>query len=175
MPSPFEPSPFSSSPLSPTPDQLSQVENTLTELAVAAQKLNELSDQLTKYVRGIEEKINQLGLGISASTPIEMWTSEDGMQSNGWKLSYGKSGRKWGLLVEYFEENINYPPDDEYESWAFAESPREQRIRAVQKIPDLLGALLQKSSEVASKIVHSVDYAKEISSTISSTSLKGKR
>jgi hypothetical protein len=134
----------------------------LKALSTASVTLNDLSDQLTREVASIESTINQLNLGISASVTFETWSDDTGMISDLWRLAYGRSSNKWGFLVEHLNENLNYPEEGDLEAWPFKDAPREQRLKAVGKIPELLDLLVKKSSEFASDVTSTVGYVKAL-------------
>jgi hypothetical protein len=152
-------------PASPTPKKLDQVsiQAQVEQLTKSAKTLNELSDLLTKEVGFVESALNRLNLGIRADVNVEtLSASEDGLYSHWIRLAYGKSRSGWGFLVEELTENLNCPDADTCERWPFKESPREFRIKAVEKIPALLDALVKKASEVAADIQTTVGTAKEL-------------
>jgi hypothetical protein len=92
-----------------------------------------------------------------------------------WRLAYGKIGRKWGFIIEYTEDDQADPDGGSFESWPFAESPREKRISAISSIPDLLVALVKKSNDFAAKISEKLKYSKELAVTISQLTAKAKK
>lgn len=157
--------------LAPEPAKIQQQ---LQQLASAAQTLNELSDQLTQYVNDIEASVNKLNLGVTANVKTEHWSDEDGLRSTIWRLSYEKMSKQWGFAVERLTEDIDQGPEaGTYDSWAFKDAPREHRLQAVEKIPALLDALLQKSKEVASEISTRVNYAKSLAATLNQQKTDG--
>jgi len=157
--------------LAPEPAQIHQQ---LQELASAAQTLNELSDQLTKFVSDIEASVNKLNIGVTANVKTEQWSDEEGLSTTIWRLSYEKLSKQWGFAIERLTENLRWGPEAEtYESWAFKDAPREHRMQAVEKIPALLEALLEKSKEVASEISGRVNYAKNLAATLNQEKTDG--
>jgi hypothetical protein len=143
-----------------------EVQTNLEKLASAAKTINELSDQLTQEISQIESVVNDLNLGIDTNVRIDSWSDEEG-NSGLWRLAYGKMAGKWGFFVEYLSEWPGRGPDSEtYETWLFKDSPRAQRLKAVEKIPDLLGALVQKSAELAEAVTKKVKYAKDLSDSV---------
>jgi hypothetical protein len=145
------------------------VQADLQKLSQAAKKLNELSDKLTKEVSEIEVVINKLNLGVTAQVAFESWDDGEGFSSV-WNLVYGKLGGKWGFLINYSSENMQFGPDaDTFEQWLFKDSPREKRLVSVEKIPQLLGALVKKSDEVANEINKQVEYARKLATSLSSS------
>ncbi|SRR5713101_6342931 len=152
----------------------SAIESHLKQLTAAAKTLNELSDTLTTQVGQIETIVNALNLGVRASVQVETLSlSEDRMCRQWLQLGYGKSGNKWGFIVEELFRDLNNPDRDDYDGWPFKEAPREFRIKAVDKIPELLEALVKKSAEVASDITKRVEYAKDIASNLYKLALDG--
>lgn len=145
-----------------------EIQSNLQKLTAAAKAVNELSDQLKEEVGKIEATLNELKLGITANVRIDNWCDEEG-NSGLWRLAYGKEAGKWGFFIEYLAEFANRAPDSEtYESWLFKDSPREQRLKAVDHIPSLLAALARTSAELADTITQKVEYAKGVA-----TNLKG--
>lgn len=148
-----------------TPETISEIQVNLQQLELSAKNLNELSDHLTKQIAEIEAAINKLNLGIEADVEIQSWSAADGIYSHGWKLRYGKLSGKWGFLIEYWTEDLNWPDEDTDERWHFKDSPREQRLKAIDKIPLLLKALVTKSNDFASDITRKLTLAKDLAST----------
>jgi len=153
-------------PVGITPKIASEIQANLKQLETSAHALNKLSDDLTKKVAEIEDTINGLNLGVTANVQIESWSDEEGTSSSRWRLAYGKQSGKWGFVIEYlFEDHLSYA-NDEYSSWPFKDSPREQRIKAVEKIPQLLEALVKTSSEVAEQISSKISYTESLAATL---------
>src|SRR5258705_7497069 len=152
----------------------SEIQAKLQQLSTAAQTLNELSDQLTKEVSEVESALNHFNLGIAANVEVECRNHDDeGSVTTTWQLAYGKTGARWGFLIERIHENANWPDAYSYETWVFKDSPREQRVKAVEKIPFLLEALVRKSSEFASVMAKKVSYAQQLAETFSQRKLSG--
>ena len=158
-----------------TPEVSAQVESHLQQLSEAAESLNDLSDQLTKEIAKIESTLNGFGLGVEASVVVAVSSSDDGRYSTTWRLRYGKQGRRWGFLIERVSEDASDQSQDEFESWLFGESPREHRIEAVTKIPELLDALLKKANYLKATIEGKVSYASGLAARISQAAPKGKK
>jgi uncharacterized phage infection (PIP) family protein YhgE len=141
---------------------LHEIQSNLQKLTTAAKTVNELSDQLKEEIAKIEDTLNELNLGITANVRIDNWTDEEG-NSGLWRLAYGKEAGRWGFFIEYLAELANRGPDSgTYESWLFKDSPREQRLKAVNYIPSLLASLAKKSGELADTITEKVEYAKGV-------------
>jgi hypothetical protein len=142
------------------------VQKYLQELSSTAKTLNELTDKLTKEVSSVEDAVNRLNLGVEASVEVGSWCDQYGA-SGLWRLSYGKHAGKWCIFIEYLTEDSNAPPEDgTYEAWFFKDAPRDTRIKAVGKIPDLLAKLVKESQNLAEKISDGLTYAQEIAKSL---------
>ncbi len=143
----------------------------LQELSSTAKNVNDLTDQLTKEVSGIEAVVNRLNLGVETNVRVESWSDEEGVHSGLWRLAYGKHAGKWCFSIEYLtEDHDEGPMADTYESWFFKDAPRDARIKAVGKIPELLAVLVQESRKLAEEIAGKVTYAQELAETLSQAS-----
>jgi len=141
----------------------------LQELSSAAKTLNALTDKLTKEVSGIEEAVSRLNLGVEASVHVESWGDDTGLQSGLWRLAYGKHAGKWCIFIEYLTEDLSQGPDaNTYEAWCFKDAPRDTRIKAVSRIPDLLAKLLKESQDLAEKISDKLTYVQDIARSLAS-------
>jgi hypothetical protein len=144
------------------------IQANLHKLSLAAKNLNELSDKLTAEVSEIEDTINKLNLGITAYVVFEAWSDDTGLERGAWRLEYGKLMGKWGFIINYSTEDLGRGPDNEFtENWLFKDSPREKRLRAVEKIPELLAALVKKSDEVATELNTRVKYVQDLATSFS--------
>jgi hypothetical protein len=151
-------------------ESLLKVESNLKELTGAAQTLNAVSDEFTKQVSTIESTLSRLNLGIRAHVVVHSSTNMDGDATNYLRLAYGKLSGKWGFIIEQFTDHINWDEYTDFESWAFKDAPRELRIDAVDKIPELLEALVKKSGEIAAKMATKTEYTRELAARLAPTS-----
>lgn len=138
------------------------IQTHLKHLTDAAAALNKLSDALTKAVAQIETQLNSLNIGLEAW--VTVWTWSDEHNSSGtWSLGYSKSEttKKWGFMIGSSLEDEG-DPEPQCESWAFKDAPREERVKAVAKIPELLQALEQKAKEFGAEIIATINYAESI-------------
>ena len=147
----------------PKEDPVGKTKEYLKQLGSAAQTLNDLSDRLTNEVCTIEAAVNRLNIGIRAR--VELFTieqSDDRSYTHWVQIAFGKLNGRWGFLIEECTEDLNNPDQGTRESWHFKDSPREYRLKAVEKIPDLLAALVTKSAEVAAEMSTKVTFANNL-------------
>ena len=135
-----------------------KLQNSLQELASSAHNLNSLSDQLTKQVTEVESSLNKMAIGLTAYVNTEQWSDETGDHYDIWRLCYEKHSGKWGLTITHLW-GYESDPEGESETWPFRDAPREHRLKAVEKIPELVEALVKKSNDFASDISAATSYA----------------
>jgi len=149
-----------------------KVDATLKQLASISQTLNEASDQLSKQIAEIESALNEYKLGITAWVELKKEKeltepAEDGARLEVTiveQLGYGKHKGKWGLLVTSYCEEF----DGENSNESFLrDAPRETRLAAVDKLPELLKALAQEGAKVTEEATKKAAQAKEIAAALS--------
>ncbi|MBZ5496648.1 MAG: hypothetical protein LAP85_09610 [Acidobacteriia bacterium] len=143
-----------------------------SNLEKLSKKINEASDELTKALTCINEKLNSLNLGLEVwcSAPLD---SEPESSQNPdeneipteqiFYLGYGKLADKWGILVrnERWTDPSNYRDRERVctiETSFLLSSSRALRIKAINEIPALI-SLLEEEGESFTK---SVSKAKEL-------------
>lgn len=148
-----------------------KVEASLKQLSSLSKSLNEASDQLSKQVSAIESAINEFKLGIWGwvRTPIltESELSDPDQEGHQYlleychQLGYGKHKGKWGLLVSY-----GWVASDESEIMFLRDAPRDVRIKAMDRIPDLLDVLAKEMSSVTQEASKKASEAKELAAAL---------
>jgi hypothetical protein len=146
--------------------------NNLWKLANAAQNLNELSDRLNDQVAQIENSLNKLNLGVSASVDVETTSSDGGMAVHCLRLGYGKVAGKWALTIDHFMDD---DPENTYELWSFKDAPRDFRLKVIDRIPQLLDELVMTSTQLASNINEKITLAKGLVSLFPQPSPSGSK
>lgn len=143
------------------------LQSSLQELSASATNLNTLSDQLSKQVAEVESAVNKMGIGLSASVNTESWSDELGEEYDTWRLCYAKHQSKWGFTIEHLSGHVAHEDSHRSETWAFREAPREHRLKAVTKIPELVDALVQKSKDYAADVSATMSYAQALAAAFS--------
>ena len=136
-----------------------KLQNSLQELASSADTLNSLSDQLNKQILDVESAVNKMGIGLTAYMNTESWSDERGERYDIWRICYEKHSSKWGFTIQHLWGLESYDDSQDSETWAFKDAPREHRLKAIEKIPDLIDALVKKSRDFAADISGVMSYA----------------
>ncbi len=132
------------------------------ELAGSAAALNTTSDELGRFITSMDQSIQRLNLGIEA------WVDTDG----GWSdptgeyekhlVGYAKIRGTWGIALRVSRGYEHDPESCSEESWLFNDAPRDLRVDAVEKLPELLDRLKKKAESTSKKIAEKTQRAKEV-------------
>ena len=152
----------------------SAIESDLKVLATNSKNLNRLTDELTKHVEHIESAVNTLNLGLRVFVIADSGCDEEGRWSHYVRLCYEKIEGKWGLAIDEYDEDAADPDHwPNYSHWAFKDAPRALRLKVVDKIPDLIKALVKESETMAAETTATVARAMEIASSVSRSAFTG--
>jgi hypothetical protein len=132
------------------PKKLERVQKAVQQLPTVAASLNAATDKLGDSVGKLDALLKKFNLGVPTWVPFVKNKGEDGEYSE--DLGYAKVNGKWGSAIRTSQEDYHNPDYDREEKWLFNDAPRVQRIDAVEKIPELLEALLEKAAEAAKTI-----------------------
>lgn len=151
---------------SPTNTPLTErVANSIKELSSAAQDLNTVSGELGKAISAIDAVLQTLNIGVPTWTTIaEGYEGEQHYWSR--DIGYDKVGNKWGIALREAEGDPNWPPDESCDTWLFNDAPRRLRIEGIEKIPDLIDALIKKAQDTTEKIKAKTAKANQLATAI---------
>ncbi len=143
-----------------------KIQSTLKKLASVSQSLNQASDQVTSRIAEVEASLREYKLGVEAWVDLWQWedtcSDTDGkhlmMLGRTQRLGYGKKDGKWGLLTYIDAEES----DDRHEFAFVREAPRDVRLAAIDKLPDLLEEVVRKAVETSEKATKQAEKAKQI-------------
>jgi len=144
----------------------SNVRASFQGLAKTARNLNFTSDALGKYVSEIEEALKSLNLGVSAWVTISKSTRMDGMATWNEELGYDKIGKNWCIGLRSYQQTEWDEEYIDFERWTFNEGPREVRIRAIDRLPDLIRELDSEASRITKRIADKLPVACDLATEI---------
>lgn len=79
---------------------------------------------------------------------------------------YARVKREWCLAIRIVNGNEADPDRENEEVWPFNDAPRYLRIKAVDKLPELIEALIEATNATAKRLSEKVAPAQEIAATV---------
>lgn len=151
-----------------------KIQSFYRQLSTVAADLNAVSDELGKPVADLDAALKKLNLGVSVWTYLR--GGEDPQDGDYWgdDLGYAKIGGKWGVAIRSVHGNVGWPDQERSESWLFNDAPRELRLVAIGKIPDLLEKLHQSAVEMTQKVRERLTDAQEVAAAVKEAAEKPK-
>jgi hypothetical protein len=149
-----------------------------SRLEKLSQRINQASDDLSKFLATINEKLNSLNLGIATGITDAILMYELGMTEDGketyiqWTLGYGSLDGKWGMLAtrqEFIREQSEDEVDESdrllgirtplnQDTYFLLSCSRKIRIAAISAIPTLIAKLESESED----FIKTVNTAKKL-------------
>jgi hypothetical protein len=118
------------------------------QLSTIANSLNKASDELTRVVSVLDEALQRLNVGLVVWVLVVKWHDENGLAYDCEQVGYAKVNGVWGIAIrKLFGSEDSPDPDEVREVWAFNDAPRELRLRAVEKLPDVVDQLAKAAIE----------------------------
>jgi hypothetical protein len=150
-----------------------RVKASYSNLSTAAKDLNAVSDELGSLVGQIDTALKKLNLGVTEWVKIAE-RGADPANSDFWEESdhvgYAKKNGKWGICLRTVGEDIQNPADSSDEQWLFSDAPRSLRLLAIDKIPDLLEALAEKSVQTKNDIEAKLGEVRDVADAVTAAS-----
>jgi hypothetical protein len=154
---------------------LARVSTTYSQLSSVAADLNAVSDALGKAVSDIDEGLKKLNLGVSAW--VQVSGSDPSHEDSTYEINeigYDKVAGKWGIALRTRSGDANHPEDTEtVEEWPFNEATRASRLRAIDKIPELLNKLNNEATKVTKDLQEKLTDAQSVASAVKMASAAG--
>lgn len=122
-----------------------------TQLSSFADSLNKASDEFSKVVGGLNKALQRLNVGLEVWVTYTKWNGDDGSYGSE-QIGYTKLAGNWGIAIRAFEGFQISQGDDLLGEWAFNDAPREMRLKAVEKLPELVDALGKEAKLMTEKI-----------------------
>ena len=145
--------------------KLEKVETHFKALSSVASSLNIASDELTRVVGVLDEALKKLNVGLTAWVSFVRWTCAPDEYDEE-QIGYSKVDGKWGIAIRRIwgdntagEGNIQGP-------WLFNDAPREMRLRAVDKIPEMIEALSSEADKTTKSVEEKTEEVRKLAAVI---------
>jgi hypothetical protein len=133
-----------------------------TPLEAISAKLNATSDAISETIKRVEAKLSALRLGVEVwlKEPISINSLRDSRGELQEKVStylgYTKINGKWQLALGNDLGSIEGHPEDDQEV-PLLQAPREDRVKAVLRVPELIKAIEAKAKEELQHLEFTLD------------------
>ena len=138
-----------------------------TALAVSAKKINAVSGELARPVASLDTSLKRLDVGVECWTEVNRRTDEYGYEYWIHDVGYTRHKGKWCLAIRTSEGDERFPPGETAEVWPFNEAPRYLQAKAVDKLPDLIEALVKATDAAAKRLEGKVAPAEALAAAAS--------
>lgn len=153
------------------PDNIVQrVQESYRQLPVVTKTLNDASDKLNASVKRLETFFKKNPIGVASWVNFHASESPDGSHYYKEQVGYAKVDNKWGLAIRTIRGN-EIDGDEDVNAWAFNESARGLRVRAVPKLPELLEQLVKDASEMVGEVNEQIKAVDFLSATLEDTAV----
>jgi hypothetical protein len=133
-----------------------RVSASYSELSSIATDLNAVSDAFGKAVSDIDEGLKKLNLGVTAWVRVDSSYGNDRPEDRTYRIEeigYAKINGKWGIALRTRSGDEAYPEEaDRVDDVPFNEAPRASRLKAIEKIPELLKKLSEEAAKVTKEL-----------------------
>ena len=83
------------------------------------------------------------------------------------EVGYARIHRDWGLAIRMTEGHESCPDEADVEEWRFNEAPLYLRLKVVDKLPDLIEALVEAADATAKRLREKAVPALELANAVS--------
>lgn len=151
-------------PLSPS----ARMSAAFSKLRDSAKEIGTPSTELSQAVHAIERALEHLHLCIACWTLLSEWTGPDQDEFRREYVGYIELHRQWRIAVRT-SEGFDSRPDESHDiTWAFDEAPLYLRMKAAEKLPELIEALVLTVEKTTARLKKRVAPAQELAQAVTS-------
>jgi len=149
--------------------EVEKIQKHFQMLSGLAPSLNSASDEMTQAVGVLNDALKKLNIGLSAWVTFRSRGDDDYPQFYDLdQIGYCKLNGTWGIAIQriWGDESPENPKESVDGPWLFNDAPRELRIHAVDKIPELIGELSKVAAQTQRKIEEKTKQLKSLAAAI---------
>jgi hypothetical protein len=149
-----------------TPRPSERIATAFASLKETAKNLNEATGEFSQPIAQIERALKNLNLGVACwvsagkggNANYDFWERE---------IGYARIRREWGLAIRTTDGHESAPDEADVEEWHFNEAPLYLRLKVVDKLPDLIEALVASADATAKRLREKAAPTKELADAVS--------
>lgn len=152
--------------------KITKIQTHFQTLSCAATSLNTASDELTKVIDVLDEALKKLNVGLAVWVTFSKWSDDYDqgvMQISRYthdQIGYCKVNGKWGIAIQRVSGDDAGPDEPEGLLWLFNNAPRDMRLAAVDKIPNVIEELGKEAAKTAKIIQEKTNHVRELAAAI---------
>lgn len=144
------------------------------KLRDSAHEIKTHSDALSREVRAIERALNAFDLRVASHTVISEWVAWDQDEFKRDYVAYLEVHQEWRIVIQH-ETGWNHDPENTHETtWLFDKAPQYMRIKAVDKLPELIEGLVATVDKTTERLKKKVEPTKELANVVTTAIAKKK-
>lgn len=145
------------------------------ELSAAAAYLNKATDQLKETIEGLDASVGALNIGLVVWVIVEHHIDpDDDARYEAEQIGYAKVNGSWRIAVRrVVADERDCGPPEVREIWPFNDAPRDLRLRAVEKLPNLIEELAKKAIQTAEAVNQKLQETRAFTAAIMKKSPRG--
>jgi len=147
--------------------RIAAVQKHFQALSGVSSSLNTASDELTRAVAVLDEALRKLNIGLTAWVIFAKIVVEEYPEIyDSQQIGYCKVNGTWGIALRHISGDEERGEHNEDGPWLFSDASREMRLQAVEKIPELIEALVKEASETTRKIQEKTKQVRDLADAI---------
>jgi hypothetical protein len=159
-----------------TNSNITKLQTDFQNLSETASALNVASDYLSRGVAVLDEALKKLNVGLTvwvtfASRDVD--ENEPGLYDLD-QIGYCKVNGSWGLAIRHIWGDESAQWEKEEGPWAFNDVPRELRLRAVDKISEVITELNRAAIQTTKRVQEKTERVLELAEAITQVVTTGK-
>jgi hypothetical protein len=151
--------------------KIAKIQTHFQTLSSVATSLNSASDELTKVVGVLDEALKKLNIGLTVWVTFAEWSDEHDVgitQLSRYtcdQIGYCKVNGKWGIALQSVSGD-DAGQDEPEGPWLFNDAPRDMRLQAVDKIPEVIEKLGSEASSLVTRVQEKTKQVRELATAI---------
>ena len=143
------------------------------ELSAAAAYLNKATDELKETIEALDASVAALNIGLVVWVLVEQYLDpEVEGRHEAEQIGYAKVNGNWCIALRRIIGD-DYGPGEVREIWAFNDAPRDLRLRAVEKLPNLIETLAKTAIETAEAVNKKLKETKAFTAALMTKTTRG--
>ena len=155
-------------------DEIGKVQTHFQALSQIASSLNTASDELTSSVETLSESLKKLNVGLTVWVVFRTRDVDEPQMYDQDEIGYTKEGGEWGIFLRSVYGNLSHDEPNSESLCLFNDAPREMRLAAVDKIPDLIKELAKEAFNTTRRVQQKAQQVRELAQAISNASVTEK-